>query len=44
MHSRYERTAEIAELRGVSIDAARSELEAAGATMEPAANDGYWSA
>jgi predicted DsbA family dithiol-disulfide isomerase len=36
-------TAEVAELRGTSIDDARSQLEAAGARLEPAANDGYWS-
>jgi hypothetical protein len=37
-------TAEIAELRGVSIDTARAELEAAGARFASAADDGYWSA
>jgi predicted DsbA family dithiol-disulfide isomerase len=36
-------TAEVAELRGVSLDAARAELEAAGARFAPAAGDGYWS-
>lgn len=36
-------TAEIAELRGVSIADARRELEDAGARFEPAAGDGYWS-
>jgi 2-hydroxychromene-2-carboxylate isomerase len=35
-------TAEVAELRGLSLAAARSELEASGARFEPAANDGYW--
>ena len=37
-------TAEVAELRGVSIDAARTELAAAGASFAPAGSDGYWSA
>ena len=37
-------TAEVAELRGIGLDLAREELEAAGARFEPSANDGYWSA
>jgi hypothetical protein len=37
-------TAEVAALRGIAIDAAREELERAGARLEPAAGDGYWSA
>jgi predicted DsbA family dithiol-disulfide isomerase len=37
-------TAEVAALRGIAIDAAREELEHAGARLEPAAGDGYWSA
>ena len=37
-------TAEVAELRGIGIDDVRAELEAAGASFEPSANDGYWSA
>jgi predicted DsbA family dithiol-disulfide isomerase len=37
-------TAEVAELRGIEIGAARDELEAAGATFTPSANDGYWEA
>jgi predicted DsbA family dithiol-disulfide isomerase len=36
-------TAEIAELRGVSIAGARVELEDARARFEPAAGDGFWS-
>ena len=36
--------AEVAALRGIGIDAAREELERAGARHEPAAGDGYWSA
>jgi predicted DsbA family dithiol-disulfide isomerase len=36
-------TAEIAELLGVSIARARTELEDAGARFEPAAGDGFWS-
>jgi predicted DsbA family dithiol-disulfide isomerase len=36
-------TAEVAELRGVSLDDARAELSAAGAVFTPSANDGYWS-
>jgi predicted DsbA family dithiol-disulfide isomerase len=36
-------TAEVAELRGVTIDQAREELEAAGATLAESAGDGYWS-
>jgi predicted DsbA family dithiol-disulfide isomerase len=35
-------TAEVAELRGTSRDEARDELERAGATFTPSANDGYW--
>ena len=34
-------TAEVAELRGTSRDQARDELERAGATFTPSANDGY---
>jgi predicted DsbA family dithiol-disulfide isomerase len=37
-------TAEIAELRGTSRDETRDELERAGATFTPSANDGYWAA
>jgi predicted DsbA family dithiol-disulfide isomerase len=37
-------TAEIAELRGVGLEAAREELDGAGAELDPAAGDGYWSA
>ena len=37
-------TAEVAELRGVEIDAARDELERVGASFTPSANDGYWAA
>ena len=37
-------TAEIAELRGIGIDQARGELERAGASFTPSANDGYWAA
>jgi protein-disulfide isomerase-like protein with CxxC motif len=37
-------TAEVAELRGTSRDQARDELERAGATFTPSANDGYWAA
>ena len=37
-------TAEVAELRGVEIDAARDELAHAGASFTPSANDGYWAA
>ena len=33
-----------AELRGTSRDQARDELERAGATFTPSANDGYWAA
>lgn len=36
-------TAEVAELRGITNDAARAELEVAGARLAPAAGDGYWS-
>ena len=35
-------TAEVAELRGVSLDEAREELDQAGATFTEAAGDGYW--
>ena len=37
-------TAEVAELRGVEIDAARDALERVGASFTPSANDGYWAA
>jgi predicted DsbA family dithiol-disulfide isomerase len=37
-------TAEVAELRGIEIDQARDELQRAGATFTPSANDGYWAA
>ena len=37
-------TAEVAELLGVGLEEAREQLEAAGAELEPAAGDGYWSA
>ena len=37
-------TAEIAELRGIDRDQARGELEQAGASFTPSANDGYWAA
>jgi hypothetical protein len=37
-------TAEVAELRGIEIDAARYELEQAAASFTPSANDGYWAA
>lgn len=37
-------TAEVAELRGIEIDQARAELEGAGASFTPSANDGYWAA
>jgi predicted DsbA family dithiol-disulfide isomerase len=37
-------TAEVAELRGISPDAARDELREAGASFAPAAGDGYWAA
>ena len=36
-------TAEVAELRAVSLDQARDELRHAGATFSEAAGDGYWS-
>lgn len=36
-------TAEVAAVRDISLDAAREELEQAGATLAPYANDGYWS-
>jgi hypothetical protein len=36
-------TAEVAELRGIALDQAREELQQAGAKLEPAAGDGYWS-
>lgn len=35
-------TAEVAALRHVGVDDARTELRAAGATFTPAAGDGYW--
>ncbi|MDO8209059.1 DsbA family protein [Conexibacter sp. CPCC 206217] len=37
-------TAEVAAVRGVSIPAARRELEEAGASFTAMANDGYWAA
>jgi 2-hydroxychromene-2-carboxylate isomerase len=37
-------TAEVAELRGVGIEQAREELEAAGARFVAAGSDGYWDA
>jgi predicted DsbA family dithiol-disulfide isomerase len=37
-------TAEVAELRGIEIEQARDELQHAGATFTPSANDGYWAA
>jgi predicted DsbA family dithiol-disulfide isomerase len=37
-------TAEVAELRGIELRTARHELERAGATFTPSANDGYWHA
>jgi 2-hydroxychromene-2-carboxylate isomerase len=36
-------TAEVAELRGVSLDQARNELQQAGAKLAAMAGDGYWS-
>jgi predicted DsbA family dithiol-disulfide isomerase len=36
-------TAEVAELRGVSLDQARDELQQAGAKLAAVARDGYWS-
>jgi hypothetical protein len=33
----------VAELRGVSIDDARSALESSGAQLQAVAGDGYWS-
>ncbi len=36
-------TAEVAELRGIGLDAARTELERSGARFAPSAQDGYWS-
>lgn len=35
-------TAEVAELRGISLDHARRELREAGAELREAASDGYW--
>ncbi len=37
-------TAEVAALLGTGLDAARSKLEAAGASYEPVGEDGYWTA
>jgi 2-hydroxychromene-2-carboxylate isomerase len=37
-------TAEVAEIRGIGVEDARGELERAGASFTPSANDGYWSA
>jgi predicted DsbA family dithiol-disulfide isomerase len=36
-------TAEVAALRDIGLDDARRELEQSGASLEPAAGDGYWS-
>jgi predicted DsbA family dithiol-disulfide isomerase len=36
-------TAEVAELRGIGLDQARDELQRAGANLDVAAGDGYWS-
>jgi predicted DsbA family dithiol-disulfide isomerase len=36
-------TAEVAELRGLELDAARTELERSGAHFAPSVQDGYWS-
>jgi predicted DsbA family dithiol-disulfide isomerase len=36
-------TAEVAELRGIGLDRARTELEESGAEFTAAAGDGYWS-
>jgi predicted DsbA family dithiol-disulfide isomerase len=36
-------TAEVAELRGISLEQAREELEASGAKLAESAGDGYWS-
>ena len=36
-------TAEVAELRGIGLDTARTELERSGARFTPSAQDGYWS-
>ena len=36
-------TADVAELRGIGLDQARDELQAAGAELAEAAGDGYWS-
>jgi predicted DsbA family dithiol-disulfide isomerase len=36
-------TAEVAELRGIDSAKARAELEQAGASFQPSAQDGYWS-
>lgn len=36
-------TAEVAELRGIGLDDARSELQQSGAQLTPVAGDGYWS-
>ncbi|MHB1835970.1 MAG: DsbA family protein [Solirubrobacteraceae bacterium] len=36
-------TAEIAELRGIGLEQAREELDAAGAALAQVAGDGYWS-
>jgi DSBA-like thioredoxin domain len=36
-------TAEVAELRGISLEQARKELEASGAKLAESAGDGYWS-
>lgn len=37
-------TAEVAAVRGIDIDAARTELADAGAAFEPVGDDGYWTA
>jgi hypothetical protein len=33
----------VAEVRGISVDQARDELDQAGAKLTDAAGDGYWS-
>jgi hypothetical protein len=36
-------TAEVAELRGIGLEDARTELQQSGARLTPAGGDGYWS-